>query len=49
MHRRPPAAIIPARAYLALNICLGLLIFAGLVVLVTRDAPSTAPSVSASE
>lgn len=50
MHRRAPvAAIIPARAYLALNICLGLLIFAGLVVLVTRDVPFTAPSVSASE
>lgn len=49
MHRRPPAAIIPARAYLALNICLGLLIFVGLVVLATRDVSSPAPSASASE
>ena len=50
IHRRPPAvAITSARTYLALNICLGLLILVGLVVLVTRDVPSTAPSVSASE
>ncbi|MBA3545563.1 MAG: hypothetical protein H0T76_03685 [Nannocystis sp.] len=49
MHRRPPAAITPARTYLALNICLGLLILVGLVLLATRAVTSTAPSVSASE
>lgn len=45
--RRP--AVIPGRTYLALNLCLGLLIVAGLVLLATRDVPSTAPTMSASE
>ena len=48
-HRRPAARVKPPRPYLALNLCLGLLILAGLVLLATRAAPSTAPSVSASE
>lgn len=45
--RRP--ARVSTRAYLALNICLGLLIVAGLVLLAMRDVPSAAPGVSASE
>lgn len=45
--RRP--ARVSTRAYLALNICLGLLIVAGLVLLAIRDVPSAAPGVSASE
>lgn len=46
---RRPARLISARAYLALNVCLGLLIVTGLVLLVIRDVPSAAPGVSASE
>lgn len=50
VQRRPLAPLRPARPYLALNLCLGLLIVGGLVLLATREAPSsTAPSVSASE
>lgn len=45
---RPPARP-PARAYLAVNICLGLLIVAGLALLALRDSPSTPPSASANE
>jgi hypothetical protein len=47
---RPRAApLASTRVYLALNLCLGLLIVGALVLLATRDVPSTAPSVSASE
>jgi hypothetical protein len=45
--RRP--ARVSTRAYLALNIGLGLLIVGGLVLLAIRDVPSAAPGVSASE
>ena len=39
--RRPPPPCGPAaRAYFVLNLCLGLLIVAGLAVLVTREVSS---------
>jgi hypothetical protein len=52
--RNPPRARRTARttstrAYIALNVALGLLILTGLVLLVIRDVPSTAPGASASE
>ena len=46
---RARSSVTPARAYLALNLCLGLLIIAGLALLALREAPSTAPSASANE
>lgn len=46
---RRSGRVVSTRAYLALNVCLGLLIVAGLVLLAIRDVPSVAPGISASE